>query len=61
MFKPADHSRRTPAWLQKHTKENIIWQFAMVVLLLVGFSTKDWYDERKVRRERDKFAQQNKK
>lgn len=52
-FKPADYTRRTPAWLQSHTKENIIWQFAMTVLFVGGMIAKDAYEERELRKERE--------
>jgi hypothetical protein len=52
MFKPADHTRRTPAWLQSRTKENVIWQLAMAALLLAGMYAKDYYDEHKEKQNR---------
>lgn len=50
MFRTADPSRRTPVWLQSHTKENIIWQFAMSVVLFVGMEARDRYIEKKAQK-----------
>lgn len=46
MFKPADPTRRIPTWLQNGTKENVIWQFKMMALVVAGAFVKDWYDQR---------------
>lgn len=47
MFRTADTTRRTPVYLQAHTKENLIWQLKMTVLMFVGIGLKDWYDKKK--------------
>ncbi len=46
-FKSADPSRRTPTWLQNGTKENIIWQLKMTVLVVSVMEAYEWYQERK--------------
>ncbi len=53
MFKSADPSRRTPTWLQSRTKENIIWQLKMTVLVVSAMEAYDWYEERKLKKMRN--------
>lgn len=46
-FKPADPTRRTPTWLQRNTKENMIWQLAMLpVVLTAMWLWNKWADRR---------------
>ena len=35
-FKEADPTRRTPVYLQNHTKENFVWQLKLTGVLLIG-------------------------
>lgn len=52
MFKRLEESwnARTPVYLHNGTKENIIFQLALAVLLIFGIVTKDKLDERRDRR-----------
>ena len=36
IFRPANPSKRRPAWLQSHTKENFIAQATLAVITFVG-------------------------
>jgi len=51
MFKAADPTRRLPVYLQNGTKENIIWQFKLLGVYLLGAYTWDkysiWRDNRR--------------
>jgi ABC-type microcin C transport system permease subunit YejE len=48
MFKTleAKWNARTPVYLHNGTKENIIFQLLLVVLLFIGFEVKDKWDKR---------------
>jgi hypothetical protein len=37
---------RTPVWLHNGTKENIIFQLSGLVLFILGFHAKDWWERR---------------
>lgn len=50
MFKTADPTRRTPTWLQAGTKENIIWQLKMTVLVVAAIEAKSRYDDYKLKK-----------
>lgn len=53
MFRSADPSRKTPAWLQPHTKENILWQFATTVLMVVTMEVWERHNEKKALKARN--------
>ena len=51
-FKEADPTRRTPVYLQNHTKENFVWQLQLGVVMLVGlwvsaYSETKWEDRQR--------------
>ena len=46
-FKPADHSRRTPAVLQAHTKENIVAQLTLTAVFLTFMWVKELVAQRR--------------
>lgn len=48
IFRPADTSKRRPAWLQSHTKENFLAQIGAGVVLLVCMELRDKLEERKL-------------
>lgn len=50
MFRPADRNRRLPAYLQPHTKENIIWQLQLTALIILGGMVWDEYQSRQYRK-----------
>jgi hypothetical protein len=50
LFKDADPTRRTPVYLQSHTKENMIWQFKLLGVFLVVMTAWDRYNEYKDRK-----------
>jgi hypothetical protein len=52
MFKPANPDLRRPAYLQAHTKENMIWQLKLSGLLLIGFILADKVSELREKKRR---------
>lgn len=46
MFKPVNPNSRIPAFLQNGTKNNIIFQLTLSVVLLGGMILKDLHEER---------------
>jgi hypothetical protein len=46
MFKPVNPDSRFPAFLQNGTKNNIIFQLTLTVVLIGGMTLKDWYEQR---------------
>lgn len=51
LFRPANPDLRRPAWLQSHTKENIIWQLLMVIPVCAGITAWGEYQDRKYMRD----------
>lgn len=58
MFKPADPTKRRPAWLQSHTKENLIWQIAMIPVIIILSELWDRYQDRKMLEAVDKIMEE---
>lgn len=56
MFKNLEKAwnARTPVYLHNGTKQNIIFQLTLVVLMLFGFYAKDKWDERREERRLNK-------
>lgn len=56
MFKTLEKkwNAHTPVYLHNGTKENIIFQLSLGGLMILGFVLKDYWNERKLRREYDK-------
>jgi len=61
MFKRLETSwnTRTPVWLHNRTKENIIFQLSICVLLIFGMYTKDWNDRRLEKKRRNTITPEN--
>lgn len=61
MFKNLERAwnARTPVYLHNRTKENFIFQLALVALMLAGFYAKDKYDERKRDKELQRLENQS--
>jgi hypothetical protein len=56
LFRPADPTKRRPAWLQNATKENVLAQLAAGVVFLVFLELKDRHEERQLRKKYDRAA-----
>ena len=54
-FKHADPSRRTPAYLQDRTVENMVWQLKLLGLLFVWIGVRGAYDEYQWRKKVKKY------
>lgn len=52
MFKTLESkwNAHTPRFLHNGTKQNFIFQFIMLVLMLIGFAVKDKWEERSFRK-----------
>lgn len=63
MFKPADPSKRRPAYLQSHTKENAIWQLKLLPLALALVMAHGWWEDNQdeIKRKLKNKIDQNKK
>lgn len=55
IFRPADPSKRRPAYLQSHTKENFFAQLAAAVVLYFAQEAYWTHKERQERKELDKL------
>lgn len=51
-FKEADPTRRTPVYLQNHTKENFVWQLKLTGVMLVGLWVYEYADTKLEDRQR---------
>lgn len=47
---------RTPIWLHNGTKENLLFQLGLGLVLIGGMMARDAYQDRRIRRERELTA-----
>lgn len=62
MFRPFKRlenawNARAPVYLHNGTKENIIFQLALVVLLTLGLNLKEKWDERQAKKRRPSYTE----
>lgn len=46
----------TPKFLHNGTKENVIFQLLLTLMIILGYTTKSWVEERSLRRERASWS-----